>query len=369
LQQNKNQHDTRSLDWSGKSVLVTGGASFIGSHVVDRLVERGARHVRVVDDLSSGTAENIQGHLDSGVVELMKADLLAPGATDRACEGTDYVFHLAAIHGGRGYVEMHDAECGRNLVIDGLMVKSAIDAGVDKFVFASSGCVYPNYIQQDISKELYLTEDMVGPPYDSDHLYGWAKLMGELSLQAFHRDRGFKSVSCRLFTVYGERGVENHAVIAMIARAFIDQNPFEVWGDGTQIRNWTYVGDIADGMVAAAESDVVDGTPINLGTMERTRVIDAVREVLSYTGKTADIKFLTHMPTGPLNRVASNQRAKDLIGWSPRMKFFDGLHRTIDWYFSTKDPDRVRGYFSRMLTERGESKPEPAVAAKSSGKP
>jgi nucleoside-diphosphate-sugar epimerase len=98
--------------------------------------------------------------------------------------------------------------------------------------------------------------------------------------------------------------------------------------------------------------------------MERTRVVDAVREVLRYTGKTAELKFLTHMPTGPLNRVASNQRAKDLIDWSPKMKFFDGLHRTIDWYFATKDPDVVRGYFGRMLTERGEARAEPAGAAK-----
>src|SRR5207249_8152543 len=117
------------------------GGSCIGWLGVDRLVERAARHVRVVDGVSSGTAEKIQGHLDSGVVGLMKADLLAPGATDRACEGMGYVFHLAAIHGGRGYVEMHDAECGRNLVIDGLLVNSAIDAGVDKFLFAFSGCV------------------------------------------------------------------------------------------------------------------------------------------------------------------------------------------------------------------------------------
>jgi nucleoside-diphosphate-sugar epimerase len=354
------QNKSGKFDWAGKSVLVTGGASFIGSHLIDRLVERGARHIRVVDDLSSGTVENIRQHVDSGVVELVKADLLATGTTDTVCRDMHYVFHLAAIHGGRGYVEFHDAECGRNLVMDGLMVKSSIDAGVDKFIFASSGCIYPNYIQQDVTKELYLTEEMAGPPYDSDHMYGWAKLMCELSLQAFHRDRGFKSVSCRLFTVYGERGVENHAVIAMIARAFIGQDPFEVWGDGTQIRNWTYVGDIADGLVAAAESDVIDGTAINLGTMERTRVIDAVREVLRYTGKKADIKFLTDMPTGPLNRVASNQRAKELIGWTPKMKFFDGLRRTVDWYFATKDRDVVRGYFGRMLTERGEATPEPA---------
>ncbi len=364
MQPNKNREGDRIQDWQDRHVLVTGGASFIGSHIVDKLVERGARKIRVIDDLSSGTAENIRSHIDKGTVELVQADLLTDGAAKAACKDMDVVFHLAAIHGGRGYVEIHDAECARNLVMDGLIVHAALDEGVDKFVFASSGCVYPNYIQQDLSKELYLTEEMVGPPYDSDHMYGWAKLMTELTLQSYHRGHGMKSVSCRLFTVYGERGVENHAVIAMIARAFTGQNPFEVWGDGSQIRNWTYVGDIAEGMVAAAESGVIDGTPINLGTMERTRVIDAVHEVLRYTGKTADIKFLTHMPTGPLNRVASNKLAKDLIGWSPKMKFFDGLHKTIDWYFSTKDPDNVRSYFGRMLTERGESKAEPAGAAK-----
>jgi nucleoside-diphosphate-sugar epimerase len=364
LQPDKNHESDRIRDWHDRRILVTGGASFIGSHVIDKLVERGARKIRVIDDLSSGTAENIRGHIDSGIVDLQNADLLTEGVAKAACKDIDVIFHLAAIHGGRGYVEIHDAECARNLVMDGLIVRAALDEGIDKFVFASSGCVYPNYIQQDVSKELYLTEDLVGPPYDSDHMYGWAKLMCELTLQSYHRGYGLKSVSCRLFTVYGERGVENHAVIAMIARAFTGQNPFEVWGDGSQIRNWTYVGDIAEGLVAAAESGVVDGTPINLGTMERTRVIDAVHEVLRYTGKQADIKFLTNMPTGPLNRVASNHLAKDLIGWSPKVKFMDGLHKTIDWYFSTKDPDKVRSYFGRMLTERGESKvePEPAKA-------
>ncbi len=352
---NKHHDREHRYEWAGKSVLVTGGASFIGSHVIDKLVERGARRIRVVDDLSSGTLDNIRPHLDAGIVEFQQDDLQLVGVADAACRGMDMVFHLAAIHGGRGYVEMHDAECGQNLVIDGLMVKAALDQKVDKFVFASSGCVYPNYIQQDLSKELFLTEEMAGPPYDSDHMYGWAKLMCEMSLRAYYRDRGLKSVSCRFFTVYGERGVENHAVIAMIARAFIDQDPFEIWGDGSQVRNWTYVGDIAEGMVVAAESGVVDGTPINLGTMERTSVIEAAREVLRYTGKTAEFKFLTNMPTGPLNRIASNELARDLIGWSPEVPFIEGLHRTIDWYFSTKEPDRVRSYFGRMLTERGEA--------------
>jgi nucleoside-diphosphate-sugar epimerase len=139
--------------------------------------------------------------------------------------------------------------------------------------------------------------------------------------------------------------------MAMIARAFIGQDPFEVWGDGTQIRNWTYVGDIVRGMVLAAER-VDDGSAINLGTEERTRVVDAVEEVLRYMGHRAQLKFLPQMPTGPLNRVADPTLARKLLDWEYETKFVDGLHRTIDWYTSTKNRHEVEGYLHRMLTER-----------------
>ena len=127
------------------------------------------------------------------------------------------------------------------------------------------------------------------PPHDADNMYGWAKLMAELTLQAYHREHKLGAASCRYFTVYGPRGVENHAVIAMIARAFIRQNPFEVWGDGTQIRNWTYVDDIVSGTILAAEK-INDGTAVNLGTMERVRVIDAANMVLEFSGYKAEIR-------------------------------------------------------------------------------
>ena len=339
------------MDWEHKTVLVTGGASFISSHLIDLLVNKGARRIRVVDDLSSGRLANIQSHIDSGVVEFLEADLLSPGAAQRAAAGMQVVFHLAAIHGGRGFVDLHQAACAQNLALDGMLIKAAYDAAVEKFVFASSGCVYPNHLQQDVSKEFYLEEGMVGPPYDADNMYGWAKLMTELTLLHYCRDLGFRSASCRFFTVYGERGVENHAVIAMIARAFVRQDPFEVWGDGTQIRNWTYVGDIVRGMVLAAEK-IDNGTAINLGTEERTRVIDAVHLVLEMTGHRAEIKFLPHMPTGPRNRVASNRLARKILGWEPQVKFKDGLRRTIDWYFQTRERQKVGGYLAEMLTER-----------------
>jgi nucleoside-diphosphate-sugar epimerase len=329
---------------------VTGGASFIGSHLVDALVARGAQ-VRVVDDLTSGKVENIQGHLDKGSVTFLEADLREPGVTRAAMKDIQVVFHLAADHGGRGYVDMHQAGPASNLFLDGLVFSEAVKAKVEKVVFASSGCVYPNYLQADATKELYLREDLVKPPYDADNMYGWAKLMGELTLKAYHKEYGLGAASCRFFTVYGPRGVENHAVIAMIARAFVGQNPFEVWVDGTQIRNWTYVEDIVSGTILAAEK-IHDGTGVNLGTMERVRVLDAVHLVLEYSGRKAEIKLRPDMPTGPVNRVADNALAKKLMGWEPQVMFRDGLRRTMDWYFASKKKDKVQEILEHMLTAR-----------------
>lgn len=338
------------MDWHNYKTLVTGGASFIGSHLVDALLEHGTV-VRVVDDLSSGKIENIETHIDNKEIEFIKADLMQPGIAKQAVEGMDIIFHLAAYHGGRGYVDLHQGACAGNLALDGMLFMACLEARVKKVIYASSGCVYPNYIQNDPSKVLYLTEDMVGPPYDADNMYGWAKLMGEMTLKAYYKDFGMRSASCRYFTVYGERGVENHAVIAMIARAFIKQDPFMVWGTGQQIRNWTYVGDIVHSTILAAER-IDDAKAVNLGTMERTRVIDAVNEVLRYTGHKARTQFQPEMPTGPLNRVADNSLAKELLGWEPKVAFIDGFHRTIDWYFSTKRRDQVKAILDHMLTER-----------------
>jgi nucleoside-diphosphate-sugar epimerase len=336
--------------WSGKLALVTGGASFIGSTLTDQLVARGAR-VRIVDDLSSGHLDNLRGHLGAGKIDLLHADLREPGVTRAAMHGVDTVFHLAADHGGRGYVDLHQAGPASNFFLDGLVFAEALRAKVKKVVFASSGCVYPNFLQSDIHKEIYLTEDLTNGPNDADNTYGWAKLMAEFTLKAYAKEHGMGAASCRYFTVYGPRGVENHAVIAMIARAFLGQNPFEIWGDGSQIRNWTYIDDIVEGTVLAGEK-ISDGTAINLGTMERITVLECAKMVCEFTKHKADIKNRPDMPTGPLNRVADNALAKRLLGWEPKVPFREGLKRTIDWYFSSKDRKEVERIFARMLTER-----------------
>ena len=339
------------MNWSSKNVLVTGGCSFIGSHLVEGLVQRGAK-VRVVDDLSSGVRENIEDALKSGRVEFEEADLLDPTAANRAMSDMQVVFHLAATHGGRGYIDTHQAACSSNLALDGIVIREAQRAGVEQITFASSGCVYPTSMQHDPKEIIYLTEDLVKPPYEADDMYGWAKLMAELSLRAYHKELGLKCASVRYFTAYGERCPANHAVIAMIGRAFLQQNPFVVWGTGEQVRNWTYVSDIVEGTIRAAER-IEDGTAINLGTMERTSVMQAVRMILERVNLDVEIQPDPTKPTGPYNRVADNSLGKRLLDWEPEVSFSNGLDRTIRWYFDVHDRETLAKNFESSLTERG----------------
>lgn len=334
--------------WERRPVLVAGGASFIGSHLVERLVEAGAR-VRVADDLSSGRLENLSPVLDG--IEFLEGDLKDRSFAERAVAGEEVVFHLAADHGGRGYVDLHQVACAGNLGLDQTVFEAAVRAGVDKIVYASSGCVYRNSLQMSPEEELYLTEDMVGPPYEPDGMYGFAKLAGELTLKALRAEYGLASACCRYFTVYGPRGLENHAVMAMIGRAFLREDPFVVWGTGEQIRNWTYVDDIVSGTILAGER-IDDASAVNLGTMERVRVMDAVHLILDYTGHSPRIETRPDMPTGPLNRVADNSLARQLLGWEPKVSFAEGVRRTVDWYFAAKRREVVSAYIDRMLTER-----------------
>ena len=321
--------------WNNARVLVTGGASFIGAHLTRALVTAGAT-VRVADDLSSGSRANIQDLVASDAIEFDQCDLRDPGAARSAMRGVHTVFHLAADHGGRGYVDLHQAGPAGNLLLDGLVFREALLAGVERIVFASSGCVYPNHLQRDPSQHVLLSEGLVGPPYDSDNMYGHAKLMAELTLQAFAREHGLRTASCRYFTVYGPLAKENHAVIAMIARAYVRQDPFEIWGDGEQIRNWTYVDDIVAGTLLAAEH-ISDGRAVNLGTTERIRVRDAAALICKLMDHHPTFRLRPDMPKGPANRVANNTFARETLGWSPVYSFDAGVRKTVAWYTAAKD--------------------------------
>ena len=347
-----------TLHWKDNRVLVTGGASFIGAHLTRALVTRGAI-VRVVDDLSSGSRAHLEDVLATATIELIEGDLREPGVARTSVRGIETVFHLAADHGGRGYVDLHQAETATNLLLDGMVFREALLAGVERIVFASSGCVYPNHLQTDPGAHVFLEETTVRPPYDSDNMYGYAKLMAELTLRAFAREHGLKTASCRYFTVYGPLAKENHAVLAMIARAFIRQDPFEIWGNGEQIRNWTYVDDVVRGTLLAAEH-ISDGSAVNLGTMERIRVRDAAEMICGLFNHHPRFQLRPDMPSGPANRVASNALARSLLGWEPAVTFDDGVRRTAAWYSAVRDRHAVGrtlangGLIARRVSESGE---------------
>jgi nucleoside-diphosphate-sugar epimerase len=305
----------------------------------------------VVDNLSSGSARNLEGPLAEKSIELVEADLLDPTVAAAAVDGIEVVFHNAADHGGRGYIDLHQVNCSTNMILDGIIFRASDRAGVDKVVFASSGCVYPAELQTDPDQLVYLTEDLVGPPYDADNLYGWAKLMGEMTLRAYCTEGRLKGASLRYFTAYGPRCSESHAVMAMIGRAFARQDPFEIWGTGEQVRNWTHVSDIVEGTIRAAER-IDDGSAINIGTTERTKVVECAQRVLDYMDFRPELRFDPSKPTGPYNRVSDDRLCAELLGWSPQVSFVEGLASTIDWYVATHDPSDVRHSLEQALTER-----------------
>jgi nucleoside-diphosphate-sugar epimerase len=341
--------------WNGTKVLVTGGASFIGSHLTDKLVTLGAA-VRVADDLSSGRMENL--HQSIGKIDFQQGDLRDRNFARAVAKDRAVVFHLAACHGGRGFIDTHPADCASNLVLDGIVFDEAWRAGVGRVCFASSACVYPVQRQQVPvdGKTVLLKEEWADPFREgcasSDGEYGWAKLMGEMTLHAYWKQYGLKSVSCRLFTAYGERENETHAVIALIAKAFIKMDPYEIWGDGQQDRNFTYVGDIVDGMIRAAER-IDDASPVNVGTAEHIKIIDLVHRIFDRIGfAPKSLHFDTTKPVGVYSRAADLTRARERLGWEPAFSVDEGLRRTIDWYVRSRDQSQVAEKLGALLTER-----------------
>lgn len=331
-----------SSKWADRSVLVTGGASFIGSHLTDRLVELGAR-VTVIDNLSSGTLENLSQSRSK--IKFIKKDLeyISKEEITRLFKGQDKVFHLAAVHGGRGYIATHPADVCSNLSIDHHVFEASNDAGVDQVVFASTACVYPTELQAKVGSSYKLKEADSDPTkmegyMSADIEYGWGKLMSEMQMHSFIKQYGLKGCPVRFVTAYGPRENETHAIIALIYKAVNKMDPYEIWGDGKQERDFTYVKDIVDGTIRASEV-IYDGTPINLGTGRRYTMVETVNEIFKILKwRPSKFKFDTSKPVGALSRALDNTRAKELLGWEPEYSLADGLKETIEWYLSVHKP-------------------------------
>lgn len=349
--------------WKDKVVLVTGGASFIGSHLVDSLLQKGAT-VRVADDFSSGRLGNLEHNLrkkgarawSSRNLSVWKGDLKERSFTRSMIRHIDAIFHLAALHGGRGYIDSHPAQCCTNMILDQLVFEEAQRAGVERVCFASSACVYPSYLQTEANSEYLLKEEDADPfvrdRAQADLEYGWAKLMGEMAMKAYHRQYGMKTSSVRIFSAYGPRENETHAVVALIAKAFIKMDPFAIWGTGKQDRNFTYVQDIVDAMILAGEK-IEDGCPVNAGRDDRITLNQTAEQVFDIAGwRPKRIEHDLSKPEGVASRAADLTRAKKVLGWAPKVSYEEGFRRTVGWYFENNSPDKVKMSLSERLMER-----------------
>jgi UDP-glucose 4-epimerase len=338
--------------YASRAALITGGASFIGSHLAELLVDAGAV-VTVADDLSSGQLANLAAVQSR--VRFLKGDLRDPQFAKIACNDQDIIFHLAASHGGRGYIDTHPVECTNNMLLDHTVFAAAASASATKIVFASSACVYPTNLQKDKNSRFLLREadanfEEPGKAF-ADGEYGWTKLMGELQLRAFCKQFGLSGVVCRIFTAYGERENESHAVIALIAKATARLDPFPIWGDGLQTRNFTYVRDTVTG-VALAGATFNGFEVVNIGTDAHYTILDLIREIFfCVQWQPREIQKQLDKPTGVNSRAADVTVCRDRLSWVPTHTFADGIRRTVNWYLSSAKDQDIQT-LERRLIER-----------------
>lgn len=315
--------------WENKKVLVTGGTGFIGSHVVEKLIERGAK-VSIMDNFTNGNTKNIAKVKDK--IELIKGDCTKESDVVNACKDKDIVMHLAARVGGIEYNRTHQATMLRdNLLLETVMLEGARKAKVERFLMVSSACVYP----RNCSVPTPESEGFLDEPEPTNGGYGWAKRMGELLGKYYNEEFGMKISVVRPYNCYGPRDhfdpETSHVIPALIKRVFDGENPVNVWGTGDQTRAFLFVEDLAEGMILAVEKYPVPD-PINLGTDEEVTIKYLVNKILEISGSNAKIKFDTSKPDGSLRRNSDNKKALDRIGFKAKITLDEGLRRTIEWY-------------------------------------
>ena len=303
--------------------LVTGGAGFIGSNIVDELVRRG-NHVTVLDNLSSGKEENLAGVRDK--IELHTGNIRDLGAVQAACRGADYVIHLAARTSVPRSVE--DPLDTNHTNIDGTLnvLLAARDAKVKRFVYAASSSAYGD------TETLPKTETMQPHPISP---YGVTKYVGELYAQVFGRVYELENASLRYFNVFGPRQDPTSQYSGVLSRfmlAVIEGKPPVIFGDGEQSRDFTYVDNVVDQTLRACEASGASGKVFNAGTGQRIALNGVIQLLGRVTGKKIQAMYQPARSGDILHSQADISLARRVLGYEPRVDFEEGLRRTWDWY-------------------------------------
>ncbi|HXE81404.1 MAG TPA: SDR family oxidoreductase [Vicinamibacterales bacterium] len=302
--------------------VVTGGAGFIGSHLVEELVRRGER-VRVADNFSTGRRANI-AHLSE--VELMEGDLADPEFAAAACRGVDYVLHQAAIPSVPRSVA--DPVTSNRANVDATLnvLVAARDAGVRRLVFAGSSSAYGD------APTLPKREDMPVQPLSP---YALQKVVGEQYLRLFTRLYGLEAVTIRYFNVFGPRQDPSSpysGVISLFASALLDGRRPKICGDGEQTRDFTYVANVVDGVLRACTAPGISGEVINVATGGRISINELFRTMARLVGVSIEPEYVEPRPGDVRDSQADITRARRLLGYEPHVTFEEGLRRTVEWY-------------------------------------
>lgn len=303
--------------------LVTGGAGFIGSHIVETLVNRGEK-VRVLDNLMTGKYENIANF--EGGIEFILGDIRDFNVLGKAVDGVDTIFHEAAIPSVPRSVE--DPQLNHDSNINGTfnVLLAARDAGVRRVVYAASSSAYGE-IGTGEKKE-----DQLPSPLSP---YAVAKLVGEYYCQVFTRVYGLETVSLRYFNVFGPRQDPSSpysGVISKFVTTLLNGDRPMIFGDGEQSRDFTYVANVVDANIRAAESADAVGEVINLGVNQRTTLNQLLSELQKIIGTNIAPQYEPPRAGDIRHSLADISRAEKLLGFKPLIGLEEGLKATVDWY-------------------------------------
>ena len=303
------------------SYLVTGGAGFIGSHLVEELVRRGER-VRVADSFITGKRENLT-HVSG--VELLEGDLADFAVAQRAVAGIDYVLHQAAIPSVPRSVQDPITSNRANIDASVNVLVAARDAGVRRVVYAGSSSAYGN------TPTLPKREDMPANPLSP---YALQKLVGEQYLQLFTRLYGLETVTVRYFNVFGPRqdpGSPYSGVISLFSAAILEGRQPIIYGDGEQTRDFTYVANVVDGVLRACEAPRAAREVINVATGGRISLTELLRVMNSIVGTTLQAVHAPARSGDVKDSQADISKAQSLLGYKPHVDLEAGLRRTLAW--------------------------------------
>lgn len=328
-----------------KKVLITGGAGFIGSHICERLVNEGI-DVTIFDNFSTGNLENLKAIKDK--ISIIKGDILNFNEISNAIEGHNVVIHEAFPYGvATRSLDKQFTDAGALGTFN--VLRASVEKDVMKVVYASTVAVY------GIQKYIPLDEDHPKNPFLP---YGATKYVGELYCSTFSNVYDLDTVSLRYFNCYGPRyAAFDHSAMIQFLNQITEDKPPLIYGNGTQMRDYTYIDDIVEGTLLAAQKDKTYGNVFNLGEGQGIRILDLAKKIIEVAGKNLEPRFAKlseyrygekGLPYGitkkeganyidDRNYVADITKSKKVLRYNPKTKIEDGISKTLEWMVDKKD--------------------------------